>query len=220
MQHRYFGVLAPNSPWRELVATSAGRKLGAGSKAPQPKTVRADFGASRAGHPARYLWLQLLSRIYWVFALKWSGCVGRCAWLGSSQSQRPCGRYLNMLVSQPVPRQSPRFFSPFGKFRQRGCFTPHSPELITEPATVRQMLEHEGEPTSAPAIFAACSPPLEMKIGQELAAPEAGFEAVPELEFDQMANLRAEAGNDRLLHIAGIDAEPIPELEYDQTLRW
>ncbi len=200
------------------MATNARRKLGAGSKAPQPKTVRTDFGASRAGHPARYLWLQLLARIYWVFALKWSGCVGRCAWLGSLQSQRPCGRYLNTLVSQPVPRQSPRFFSPFGKFRQRGCYTPHRPELITEPATVRQMLEHEGEPTSAPAFISARSPPLEMKIGHELAAPEAVFEAIPELDFDQTANLRAEALHERLLHNTGVDAEPIPELEFDQTL--
>ena len=34
----------------------------------------------------------------------------------------------------------------------------------------------------------------------------------------QTANLRAEAGHDRLLHNAGVDAEPIPELEFDQTL--
>ena len=66
----------------------------------------------------------------------------------------------------------------------------------------------------------ARSPPLEMKIGQELAAPEAVFEAIPELEFDQMANLRAEGGHDRLLHDAGINAEPIPELEFDQALGW
>jgi len=46
------------------------------------------------------------------------------------------------------------------------------------------------------------------------------FEAIPELEFDQTANLRAEAGHDRLLHNAGVDAEPIPELEFDQTLGW
>ena len=59
-----------------------------------------------------------------------------------------------------------------------------------------------------------------MKIGQELAAPKAVFEAIPELEFDQTANLRAEAGHDRLLHNAGVDAEPIPELEFDQTLGW
>ena len=92
--------------------------------------------------------------------------------------------------------------------------------FITEPTTVRQILEHVGEPTSAPAIAAARSPLLEMKIGQELIAPVAVFEAIPELEFDQTGNLRAEAGHDRLLHNAGVDAEPIPELEYDQTLRW
>jgi len=88
--------------------------------------------------------------------------------------------------------------------------------FITEPATVRQILEHVGELAIAPAR----SPPLEMEFAQRLAAPEAVFEAIPELEFDQTANLRAEAGHDQLLHNAGVDAEPIPELEYDQTLRW
>lgn len=29
-----------------------------------------------------------------------------------------------------------------------------------------------------------------------------------------------EAGHDRLLHIAGVDAELIPELEFDQTMGW
>ena len=28
------------------------------------------------------------------------------------------------------------------------------------------------------------------------------------------------AGHDRLLYIAGVDAEPIPELEFDQTFGW
>jgi len=59
-----------------------------------------------------------------------------------------------------------------------------------------------------------------MKIVQELAAPDAVFEAILELEFDQTASLRAEAGHDRLGHNAGVDAEPIPELEFDQTLGW
>ena len=57
--------------------------------------------------------------------------------------------------------------------------------FITEPATVRQILEHVGEPTSAPAIGPARSPPLEMEFAQRLAAPEAVFEAIPVLEFDQ-----------------------------------
>ena len=54
--------------------------------------------------------------------------------------------------------------------------------------------------------------------GQQLDAPERVFEAIPELEFDQTANLGAEAGRDLWTHPAGADAEPIPELEFDQTL--
>jgi len=48
---------------------------------------------------------------------------------------------------------------------------------------------------------------------QQLAAPEAVLEAIPELEFDQTANLAAEAGHDRL--VAGADAEKIPNLKFD-----
>ena len=91
--------------------------------------------------------------------------------------------------------------------------------FITEPATVRQILEHIGEPTSAPAIAPARKPPLEMMIGQELAGPEAVIEAILEIALEQTANLRAEAGRERLLHDADID-EPSPELEFDQALGW
>ncbi len=91
--------------------------------------MRADFGATRTGHPARYLWAQLLARIYGVLALNCSGCGGRMRLVG----------------------------------------------FITVPAAVRQILEYVGEPTSAPATTLARSPPLEMKIGQELVAPEAVF---------------------------------------------
>ena len=59
-----------------------------------------------------------------------------------------------------------------------------------------------------------------MKIAQRLATLDAVFEAIPEVEFDQTPNLAAEAGHDRVLHDAGIDAEPILELEFDQTLGW
>ena len=92
--------------------------------------------------------------------------------------------------------------------------------FITEPATVRQILAHVGEPTSAPAIAPARSPPVEAN-AEQLIAPEA-VEAVPELEFDQTANLAAEAGdNQRTSPVdADADAEPVPELEFDQTLGW
>ena len=90
--------------------------------------------------------------------------------------------------------------------------------VIIEPATVRQILEYVGEPTTAPAIAPARSPPVEVN-RQQLIAPEA-VEAIPELEFDQTANLAAEAGHDRLVADAGADAEPIPDLEFDQILGW
>jgi len=59
-----------------------------------------------------------------------------------------------------------------------------------------------------------------MRFVPQVDLPDAVSEAIPELEFDQTVNLRAEAGHDRLLYIAGVVAEPIPELEFDQTLGW
>ena len=79
---------------------------------------------------------------------------------------------------------------------------------------MRQLPEHVGEPTTAPEIALARSPPLAMN-RQQLAAPEAAFEAIPALEFDQTANLAAEAGRGRWAYSAGADGEPIPELAFD-----
>ena len=67
-RHRYFGVLAPNSPWRAQVTAQAGRKLTAGSKAPRPKPVRAVAGATRPGQGARYMWAQLAAHLRGVCA--------------------------------------------------------------------------------------------------------------------------------------------------------
>ena len=54
---------------------------------------------------------------------------------------------------------------------------------------------------------------------QLLIAPEA-VEAIPELEFDQTANLTEEAGDYQWTSPVGADAEPVPKLEFDQTLGW
>ena len=76
------------------------------------------------------------------------------------------------------------------------------------------------EPTTAPAIAPARSPPVEVN-AQQLIAPEA-VEAIPELEFDQTANMTAEAGDYQWTcpMDADADVEPVPELEFDQTLGW
>ena len=52
-------MLAPNSPWQALVTAQAGRKLVAGTKAPQPKKVRVVVGTTQARQGAHYLWAQL-----------------------------------------------------------------------------------------------------------------------------------------------------------------
>ena len=82
---------------------------------------------------------------------------------------------------------------------------------------MRQILEHVGERTTALASAPARSPPLALN-GQQLAALEGVFEQIPELEFDQTANLAAEAGHDQWTHPAGTDAELTPDLEFDHTL--
>ena len=51
--------------------------------------------------------------------------------------------------------------------------------FITEPARVLQILEHVGEPTTAPAIAPARSPPVEVTV-QQLTPAEA-VEVIPEL---------------------------------------
>ncbi len=70
-----------------------------------------------------------------------------------------------------------------------------------------------GEPATSPAIAPARSPPVEANAQQY--ALEA-VEAIPEIEFDQTANLIAEARDYKWT--SPVDAEPIPELEFDQTL--
>ena len=54
------------------------------------------------------------------------------------------------------------------------------------------------------------------------AKPQAGSYAVYIGMYAPATQMHAavEARYDQLLHNAGVDAEPIPELEFDQTLGW
>lgn len=103
-RHRYFGVLAPNSPHRAAtvaLAVALALAQDAAVQAPQPAQVRAEpastgvgvgVGALGAGnslptqaqpaqpvppkHPAYYLWAVLIARIYEVFPLLCPICGG------------------------------------------------------------------------------------------------------------------------------------------------
>ena len=99
-RHCYFGVLAPNSPLRAQVAANAGRKPGAGSKAPRPKTVRTDLAPRGQDTRRDICWCSASRASTGCLRSSAAGAAGGCAMLGSSQSQRRCGRYWNMLVSQ------------------------------------------------------------------------------------------------------------------------
>jgi len=54
------------------------------------------------------------------------------------------------------------------------------------------------------------------------AKPQAGSYAVLMGMYAPVTQMRAavEARHDRLFHKVGVDTEPIPELEFDQTLGW
>ena len=77
-----------------------------------------------------------------------------------------------------------RIYGVFALQRSRCGGRVHLVGFMTEPVTVRQILEHVGERTTAPAR----SPLLAMK-GQQLAAPEGVIEVIPELEFVQTLEL-------------------------------
>ncbi len=70
-RHRYFGVLAPNSPLRTAVTALAPAATTA-PRAPNPQPA-AEPAHRRA---ARYTWALLLARIYEVFPLVCPNCGG------------------------------------------------------------------------------------------------------------------------------------------------
>jgi hypothetical protein len=69
-RHRYFGVLAPNSPLRPVVTALAA--------SPKPPPAEADtvVEETRLGRAVRYAWALLIARIYEVFPLSCPKCGG------------------------------------------------------------------------------------------------------------------------------------------------
>jgi hypothetical protein len=76
-RHRYYGVLAPNSPLRSAVTALAPVAV---APAPAPKqimkakTAAEDLPGKIWRSPARYLWVMLLARIYEAFPLTGPRC--------------------------------------------------------------------------------------------------------------------------------------------------
>lgn len=81
-RHRYFGVLAPNSPYREQVTSHASQVLDDGSitttdSLKETTTESNDSSSTKKSSSSHYLWAILIARIYAVFPLVCPDCGGQ-----------------------------------------------------------------------------------------------------------------------------------------------
>ena len=81
-RHRYFGVLAPNSPYREPVTARAAQDLQEGdvpvADNPEESEIKHKPGAARMKNSfSHYLWAILIARIYEVLPLICPDCGGQ-----------------------------------------------------------------------------------------------------------------------------------------------
>ncbi len=83
---------------------------------------------------------------------------------------------------------------------------------------VLQILADAGDPTTGTVVAPARSSTVEVNAQRQIASE--AVEAIPEIEFDQMANSLMKDGQDKLVADAGGGAEPVRELEFDKTLPW
>jgi len=74
-RHRYYGVLAPNSPLRPAVTALAPEAVApVPAFSPAVKAAAEDPPKTNWRSPARYLWVMLLARIYEAFPLTCPQC--------------------------------------------------------------------------------------------------------------------------------------------------
>ena len=167
-RHRYYGVLAPNSPLRAAVTAPAAAPAQASPVQMQPDAKSADRGDSTHGpraldnpivpapepaptkRPAHHLWAVLIARIYEVFPLV-------CA---------ICGGQMRIIA------------------------------FITHRADIRQILDHIGVESEPPHIAPARGPPLwedggdaQMDDGVQTGPDwDMAAQPVPDYEVDQRVN--------------------------------
>jgi hypothetical protein len=111
-RHRYVGVLAPNSPWRQAVTARAGVPIDTEVPVspPEPSMVPTESKLS-AHHPARYLWAILLARIYEVFPLTCRHCGSTMRIIAFLTEPAPIVEVLRH-IGEPI--EPPRIHPPRG----------------------------------------------------------------------------------------------------------
>ncbi len=100
-RHRHFGVLAPNSPWRQVVTARAGVAIETEAPAPPLGPATAPAEKAPTTHPARYLWAMLLARIYEIFPLTCNHCGGGVRLIALVTEAVPIRAILEPIGGQP-----------------------------------------------------------------------------------------------------------------------
>ncbi len=101
-RHRYFGVLAPNSPLRGAV-TALTSHPEAAPPSPADREFQADTPETARRSPARYLWAALIARIYEVFPLICLHCGGEMRLIGFVNEGADIKKILDHIGEPSVP---------------------------------------------------------------------------------------------------------------------
>jgi hypothetical protein len=131
-RHRYYGVLAPNSPLRPAVTAYAGLPL----EVPLPSVplqedtlASEEMTESRRNSPARYLWAALIARIYQVLPLLCPECGGEMRLIAFITEPAPVQRVL-LHIGEPAapPPISPARSPPVAEIFDWDQSAVHDPE--------------------------------------------------------------------------------------------
>jgi len=104
-RHRYYGVLAPNSPLRPAVTALAPESVAVGSN-PAAAPAAEDPPEKIWRSPARYLWVMLLARIYEAFPLICPQCGAEMriiAFITAAVDVRAILEHIGDPYAQPAP---------------------------------------------------------------------------------------------------------------------
>ncbi|CAN5689765.1 IS91-like element ISVsa3 family transposase [soil metagenome] len=134
-RHRYFGVLAPNSPQRAFVTAMAQGAVPTSPSTNQddvPESANTNGNADQEEKPrsrAHYLWAMLIARIYEVFPLLCPHCGGQMQLIAFITSGEEVRKILEHIVEDArAPKISPARGPPLWD----GCDAP-SDKSVVEP---------------------------------------------------------------------------------------
>ncbi len=119
-RHRYYGVLAPNSPWRSEV-TALAAAPGSAETATDNAKASAETEETPVRQAARFLWAMLLARIYEVFPLTCPKCGGMMkiiAFINEGDAVREILAHLGEPVDPPriAPARAPPLWEATGQY--------------------------------------------------------------------------------------------------------